>query len=208
MDDARAHAVIAAPPRRGGRRDGEEVPPVTATGGRTLVLGLGNELLADDAVGLLVARDVAGRVAAGELGPDAGGRCAVRETAAAGLALLDEMMGFDAAIIVDAIQTGREAPGHVFEFDGADLPVLRPAGPHFVGLGETMALGRQLGLPMPEWTAVVAVEVADALTVGGGLTPAVAGAVAVAGDKALALLRHFCCCGPIHVRTSEPCPTS
>lgn len=67
---------------------------------RILVLGLGNDILTDDAVGLLVARAVAERLRDRP-------QIAVRETTEMGLALLDEIADFDALILVDAVQTGR-----------------------------------------------------------------------------------------------------
>ena len=68
---------------------------------RTLVLGLGNELAADDAVGVLVARAVRQRVA------DA---AEVVESSASGMVLLEIFAGYDRAIVVDSIRTGRNPP--------------------------------------------------------------------------------------------------
>jgi hypothetical protein len=44
--------------------------------------------------------------------------------------------------------------------------------PHFLGVSETLALGRQLGLAMPEQVSIFAIEVADPFTLGTSLTPA------------------------------------
>jgi hypothetical protein len=40
----------------------------------------------------------------------------------------------------------------------------------FLGVSETLALGRQLGLPMPEQIRIFAIEVKDPYTVGENLT--------------------------------------
>ena len=63
-----------------------------------------------------------------------------------GLALLDFITGYSAVVIVDSIQTGQAAPGFVHELDAASLKQLTGRTPHFLGVGETLALGRQLGL--------------------------------------------------------------
>jgi hydrogenase maturation protease len=123
---------------------------MTAAG--VLVLGLGNDLLGDDAVGLHVARDVRSRLA-GAAG------CAVRETMEMGLALLDEIVGCEHLILVDAIETGKAPPGHIHEFDADALAGRRIAAPHFVGVVETLALGRTLGLTMPRDVRIFAIEV-------------------------------------------------
>ena len=150
---------------------------------RLLVLGLGNDILTDDAVGLLVARAVAER-----LGDDA--TVAVRETTEMGLALLDEIADFDALILVDAVQTGRVPPGHIHECDIADLPQVTATSPHFIGVGETLEFGRRLGLAMPGRVRVIAIEVADPYTLGTEPTEVVSAAVALAVERVIDLIRN------------------
>jgi hydrogenase maturation protease len=143
---------------------------------RLLVLGMGNDLLGDDAVGLLVARATRQR-----LGHLPG--CIIRETQEAGLALLDEIVGCEHLVIADAIETGTVPPGHVHEFDADTLMAHRVAGPHFVGLSESLALGRRLRLSMPRDACVVAVEIRTNLELGAPVTPAVHHAVDVAAAR-------------------------
>jgi hydrogenase maturation protease len=158
-------------------------PSGSAAGERVLVLGLGNDILSDDAVGLTVARAV---------------RAAVRDVATIrvvateemGLSLLDFIAGHRELIIVDAIQTGRAAPGTLHEIDGDALCVLPRISPHFLGVGEILTLGRQLGLAMPERVKIFAIEVADPFTLGTELTPAVATVVPEAVSRVLACARE------------------
>jgi len=131
---------------------------------KTLVLGLGNDLLTDDAIGLRVVREVAHRLAGDS-------RVDVRETTEMGLALLDFIVGYERVILVDSIQTGRCPPGTIHELDATRLKQLTGRTPHFLGIGETLALGRQLGLAMPTEVRILAVEVADPFTLGTELTP-------------------------------------
>jgi len=142
-----------------------------AAPGKVLVLGLGNDILTDDAVGLRVVRLVGERLA-GERD------IRVRETMEMGLALLDEIEGCDALVLVDAVQTGRVEPGHCHEPTLDEVPRVASTSPHFLGVGETLALGRQLGLTMPGRVRIFAIEVADARTLGEGLTEPVARALA------------------------------
>jgi len=67
--------------------------------------------------------------------------------------------------------------GDVFEIDPAALRPVAQASPHFAGLPEMLALARRLELRFPERLRVVAVEIGDALTVGGPMTPAVRDAI-------------------------------
>jgi Ni,Fe-hydrogenase maturation factor len=49
--------------------------------------------------------------------------------------------------------------------------------PHFVGVSETLALGKQLGLAMPEQVRIFAIEVEDPFTLGTAMTPALEAAL-------------------------------
>jgi len=135
---------------------------------KTLVLGLGNDLLADDAVGILAAH---------ELQTQLQGRADVVASALHGLALLDLFIGYDRAIIIDAIQTGKHPPGSIIEISAADLSHVYAPSPHYAGLPEMLDLAKQLGLPFPHDLTIFAIEVADIHTVGGPMTPAVRQAI-------------------------------
>jgi hydrogenase maturation protease len=135
---------------------------------KTLVLGLGNELLSDDAVGILAAR---------ALKPRLDGRADVVESALSGLALLDLFIGYDRAIIIDAIQTGKSSPGTVLEISPADLDAVRAPSAHYCGLPELLAIARELALDFPREIAILGVEVADPLTIGGPVSEPVQRAI-------------------------------
>lgn len=137
---------------------------------RTLVLGLGNDLLADDAIGLRVVRE------ARRCSPKSESLC-FSETAEMGLALLDLTSGFERVIIVDAIQSAAAPAGFVHELQLEDLRCLPTFSPHFLGIPEVLALGRELGFPMPQRVKIFAVEVADPFTVSTQMTPAVEAAL-------------------------------
>ncbi len=131
---------------------------------RILVIGLGNDLLADDAVGILAARELKERLE---------GKADVVETAEHGVVLLDHFIGYDKAIVVDAIKTGKNSPGTVLEIDpGKLMPAANPS-PHFTGLPELFVLARQFEVEFPTEVRIVAMEVEDLYTLGGEMTPAV-----------------------------------
>jgi hydrogenase maturation protease len=139
--------------------------PAASPSPRILLLGLGNDILTDDAVGLHVVHELQ-RELADHPSID------IRETTEMGLALLDYITGYRVVFIVDSIQTGKAAPGVLYELDAAALTQLTGRTPHFLGVSETLALGRQLGLAMPEQVSILAIEVADPFTLGTTLTPA------------------------------------
>jgi len=87
---------------------------------RTLVLGLGNELAGDDAVGVLAARAVR---------EDLADAADVVESSASGMALIEVLAGYERAVVVDAIMTGKSAPGTITEMgmDEVGRVVARPS---------------------------------------------------------------------------------
>ncbi len=137
---------------------------------RTLLLGLGNDILSDDSIGLRVAAALKERFAAVP-------EVSIMQTTEMGLALLDLVVGFDTLVIVDAVQTGKGQPGFIHEIDGHDLPTSPAVAPHFFGIGEMLALGAQVGLPVPSQVRIFGIEVADPFTIGTALSPALQSAL-------------------------------
>ena len=132
----------------------------------TLVLGMGNPILSDDGVGLLVAE----RLQRLPL-PDG---VEVRQSEVAGLRLLELVRGFTRVIIIDALTSGRE-PGDVVRYDATEFKGgQRYGSAHSIGLGTVLELGRTLKYPMPEEVVVYAIEAADVETFGEELSPPVA----------------------------------
>jgi hydrogenase maturation protease len=152
------------------------------TQGSTLVLGMGNPILSDDGVGLLVA----GRLAERPL--PAGVEVAVSEVA--GLRLLELVRGFTRVIIIDALKSPAEAgrePGEVVRYDVAEFKGgHRYGSAHSIGLHTALEVGRQVGYEMPEEVIVFAIEAEDVETFGEELTPAVAAAADRVTDLVLA----------------------
>lgn len=140
----------------------------TAGPRRTLVLGLGNELAGDDAVGVLVARAV---------GEDLEDVADVVESAASGMALIEVFAGYERAVVVDSIVTGRNPPGTIVRMGLGDVGRVVAPSLHQAGLPELAAVAERLGLGFPSRTEVLAVEVVDPYTLGAGLSGPVAAAV-------------------------------
>jgi hydrogenase maturation protease len=131
---------------------------------KTLVLGLGNDILSDDSVGLRVADALQERLTADP-------NLTIQQTTEMGLALLDLVQGYEHLILIDAVQTSECPPGTIHHVRDTDLPCLPALSPHFLGIGETLALGRKLSLPVPETVEIFAIEVDDPFTVSTELTP-------------------------------------
>lgn len=151
-------------------------PKESARSPSLLVLGLGNDMMRDDGVGLRIAKGVRSRLSHI---PD----IAVVETGEMGLSLLDFITGHSALVLVDAVQTGKVSPGFLHEMCGDDLKVLPTVSPHVLGIGEILSLGRKLGMAMPERVRIFAVEVEDPFTLGTEMTKSLCAALPAILDR-------------------------
>jgi hydrogenase maturation protease len=138
-----------------------------------LVLGLGNPVRGDDAVGLRVAEAVE-RLLQGAPIPGV----SVATSTRAGLDLIPLLEHADAAIIVDAFESPDAVPGRVRRLGVDDVSgVQRLVGVHDVTIGAALALGRESGLQMPGAVEIYAVEAGEVGFIHEHLTDAVAAAV-------------------------------
>lgn len=152
---------------------------------KTLVLGLGNPLVADDSVGLRVAAELKSRLADRpdvEVGEDYWG----------GLRLMERMIGYDRVIVVDAICTG-SPPGTIHRLTPEGIPTQKSNSAHDLSLPMALALGRQAeaALPRDEHIRLIGVEAEDVLTFSEQCTPAVAAAIPRAVEVVLEELKNL-----------------
>src|SRR3990172_110061 len=110
---------------------------------KTLVLGLGNPILGDDAAGVLAARLLKERLA-GRPGVE------VDEEYHGGLRLMERLAGYDRAILIDAICTGQHPPGTILHLGPDDAPTQHTASSHDVNLPTALKLAQAINIKMPE----------------------------------------------------------
>jgi hydrogenase maturation protease len=169
---------------------------------RTLVVGLGNPILGDDGVGWRVAEEVKRLIADGEwqmANGDAPSAIShlpsaieVDCFALGGLSLMERLVGYDRAIIVDAVATG-QPPGTVSRFRLDELPDFSTAhtsAAHDTSLQTALRVGRTLGAHLPGEVLIVGVEAQSVYDFSEILSPPVAEAVPVAARLVLELLEE------------------
>jgi hydrogenase maturation protease len=137
---------------------------------KTLILGLGNSLLCDDGVGIYVAAELKNRVNRPEI--------TVIETGVAGLSLLDLLVGYDKAIIIDAIQTVGGKAGQIYSLNPKAFDTaIHTASAHGINFTTALEFGKKLGLSLPQQIIIFAVEASDVSTFSEECTPEVKKAV-------------------------------
>lgn len=118
-----------------------------------LLLALGNDLLGDDGVALRAARVLKDECNKNLID--------VVESSEAGLALMEIMTGYECALLLDSVQTGKCAPGSVIEFTMDDFRKVVAPSPHYAGIPEIFAMAERLGIPFPANLRILALEVVN-----------------------------------------------
>jgi hydrogenase maturation protease len=165
-----------------------------------LVLGLGNPILGDDGVGWRVveAAQEEWRRNADDRGSTIDHQTSLHRQSSivnglsssvefdyfsrGGLALMERLIGYDRAVLVDAIQTPGGEPGAIYRLTLDDLPTLHANSAHDASLKAALAMGRQLGASLPEEIVIFAVEAANVLDFGESLSRLVAASVPRAAE--------------------------
>ena len=133
-----------------------------------ILVGLGNPIMSDDGIGLLVSRRVHERLAGYDLDLACG----------AGLHVMDSILGYRRAIIIDSMVTGSHPVGSVVRIEAGTGSETRRAGhSHGLGFFEAIEVARACDAPLPEEILVYGVEVRDPFTIGDTVSDEVMGKI-------------------------------
>jgi hydrogenase maturation protease len=137
----------------------------------TIVIGLGNPILTDDSLGIHVVREISAQLRDRE-------DISFCELNVGGLDLMEAMVGYERAIIIDAAYTGQMKPGTVFTASPEDLKQSRnTCSNHNGSIEVALELGMMAGLKLPRDIRIWAVEAEDVETFGDNLTVSVQSAL-------------------------------
>jgi hydrogenase maturation protease len=154
---------------------------------KTIVVGLGNPILGDDGVGWKVADVVERRLPSPSKGES---EIVVDRCSLGGLRLMEQLIGYDRAIIIDAITTGGTV-GSVIASPLHKLPdrIGHTSSAHDTSLHHALELGKQMGAQLPKDITIVGIVIAPAYDFSERLSPEIADAVSVAADAVMQLLQ-------------------
>jgi hydrogenase maturation protease len=104
---------------------------------KKVILGVGNLILGDDGVGIHVSRQVKEQIN----DPD----ITIDEAITGGMNLLDLLVGYDKAIIIDAVKSEKAEKGEVKRIPLDDFNTMHSCNPHDVSLIEAINKTKKLG---------------------------------------------------------------
>lgn len=159
---------------------------------KTIIVGLGNPILGDDGVGWRVAESVQDQLHNAGSGQSAD----VVQLSLGGLSLMENLVGYQRAIIIDAMNLGIGQTGGVYCFPLEALP--NPNSGHLGSAHDTslitaLEMGRRMGVELPEEVMVVGIESPYVYDFSEHLSPEVTAAIPQATRAVLALLREEGC---------------
>lgn len=152
---------------------------------KTIVVGLGNPILGDDGVGWKVAEEIKRQIPA-----DA--QIEVLCLSLGGIGLMEHLIGYDRAILVDAFISDQEV-GSIITSKLSDLPnysAFHITSAHDTSLQNAIKLGRSLGAQLPEDIMVVGIATNPIFDFSEELSPPIAEVVPCAARIALDLLKQ------------------
>jgi len=151
---------------------------------KTLVLGMGNTILSDDAIGIIIVRYLKKLL---------NGFCDIEfeETSWGGFRIIDLLRGYDYAIIIDSIKTENESVGYIHHLTPNDLlPTLRLNSYHDINFITAIKLAETLNERMPADIDIFAVEVDDNRTIREHLSSEIRKSVNECSKKVIELLKY------------------
>jgi hydrogenase maturation protease len=170
---------------------------------RTLVIGLGNPILGDDGVGWKVAETVKERLRLGSVFPLPVSPTGIQSSydpfpvevdclSLGGLSLMEHLLGYERAIIIDSMETGQSPVGSVRTFPLDLLPdptAGHSSSAHDTSLITALKTAESIGADIPKRVDLVVVEAQNVYDFSEELSPAVAAAVPEAVQAVFDLLQ-------------------
>ncbi len=153
---------------------------------KTIVVGLGNPILGDDGVGWKVAEEIKRLLPEGE-------GVEVACLSVGGIGLMEHLIGYDRAVLVDAFITRTETVGSILIRRLEDLPdysAYHITSAHDTSLQNAICLGRSMGATLPDEVCVIGIAIRRIYEFGEALSPPVAAAVTEAVQLALKLVKQ------------------
>ena len=145
---------------------------------KTIILGLGNPILGDDAVGCRIVEELEK-----EKHTFSSNNISIEPFYRGGIALMERLVGFDRAFIIDSIQGLGGEPGTIHELSLSDLPTMTADSPHDTSLKAALELGKKMGAHLPSEIIIFAVEIKYSLDFSEILSPAVENSIPVVIKK-------------------------
>ena len=143
---------------------------------KILIYGIGNPFRCDDAVGIKVAEEVKKRI----INPDV----SVTYGSIDGLAILDEILGYEKVLFIDSVKTRHGIPGEVYRIPLHPFKSTPPPSvSHGIDFMTALKLAKKFGYKMPKQIDILAIEIEDNTSFSEECTQAVRESIPIVVDS-------------------------
>lgn len=151
---------------------------------KTLILGLGNDILTDDGIGPKIVLDLQTENFLKTIN--------FQNVFIGGLEILELIEGYEKVIFIDAIVTEHGIPGTVYLFTPGDFKeTLHLSNLHDANFLTALALGTKMGMNLPEDISIIAIEIIEDRVFSDKLSPEIAIKFPAIYNKVLGLVNSF-----------------
>ena len=121
---------------------------------KSLIVGLGNPIMGDDAIGCRCAEAIEAALSPRELET-----VEVIQFFRGGISLMERLIGYDRVLIIDSITGSGMKLGAVKKLTLDEIPSYTVNSPHDGSLKNALEFGRQMGVVLPAKVDILAVEI-------------------------------------------------
>ncbi len=134
--------------------------------GTALILGLGNEILTDDGIGIKLTHDLKNKFSRSSFN--------FKTASCGGLEIVEMIDGYENVIIIDAIKTFGGKPGKIYHFTLDHFQQsMHVSNFHDISFLTAMEFGRKAGLKLPRKVNILAIEIIEDLVFSNHFSPAI-----------------------------------
>jgi len=131
---------------------------------KTLVFGVGNEILTDDGIGPKLVNQLKN-----DINPD---NINFETAFVGGLEILDFIQGYETAIFIDAIKTKNGTAGDIYEFELSDFKeTLHLSNLHDISFLTAIEMGKRIDYDIPKTIKIIAIEIVEDMIYSDNFSP-------------------------------------
>lgn len=150
---------------------------------RIMILALGNDIMGDDAAGLIAAR---------ELKKEFNDDVDIFEVSSAGFSLIDVLEGYKKVLVLDSIPATSRAEISIKELSKEDLLSNQfMLSPHYVGFPELLELAKKLKIKFPNEIRVLVIGIHDGSIIREGLSDEIKDKIPLLVEKASRIIKEW-----------------
>jgi hydrogenase maturation protease len=133
---------------------------------KILILGMGNDILTDDGIGIKITKVLEKKFPFPNIIYDT--------LSLGGLEIIEYIRDFKMVILIDAIKTLNGIPGTVYQFVPEDFKeTSHLSNVHDVSFLTSLKLAKELDIPTPEEVHIIAIEIVEDMVFSNDFTPQV-----------------------------------